>query len=420
MKDKISIIGLGYVGLPLAISFGKIFQTCGFDVDSNRVIQLQDGYDSTLEIPSKDLQNLSNLNFTSNSIELRDSNIYIVTVPTPVDEVDQPDFSYLISASEIVGKVIETGNIVIFESTVYPGATEEVCIPVIEKVSGLVFNKDFFAGYSPERINPGDAYHNLQNVIKIVSGSNENTSKKIQELYNQIIPAGTYLASSIRVAEAAKVIENIQRDLNIALVNEFSILFNKLNIDTLEVLKAAGTKWNFHNYRPGLVGGHCISVDPFYLTHKAKQVGYSPDLILAGRKLNDSMPRIVAENFVQSLLAKAINPINHTCLVLGVTFKENCPDTRNSGAIKLIESLLDYKVRIFVYDPYIESISFNNQNLEFVDLDFVKSGEYDSVIVAVGHKQFIPLENIIVKNTKAGILYDLKGLYSQDSIDFRL
>ena len=340
---KLAVIGLGYVGLPLAVEFGKKYQTLGFDINQARIQELKSGTDSTLEVSDKELAETTALSYSSNVEDLKTANVYIVTVPTPIDEHKQPDLTPLIKASEMLGKVIHAGDIIIYESTVYPGATEEACIPVVERVSGLVYNQDFYAGYSPERINPGDKEHRVTNILKVTSGSTPEIATLVDDLYRSIIVAGTHKASSIKVAEAAKVIENTQRDVNIALINELSIIFNKLNIDTLEVLEAAGTKWNFLPFRPGLVGGHCIGVDPYYLTHKAQSVGYHPEMILAGRRLNDGMGAYVVSQLVKNMLHKRIQVEGANVLIMGLTFKENCPDLRNTKIVDIVSELKEYK-----------------------------------------------------------------------------
>ena len=353
---KIAIIGLGYVGLPLAVEFGKTRATLGFDINKSRINELEEGKESTLELSKDDLKEASQLVFSSDANDLDDCEIFIVTVPTPVDDANQPDLTSLIEASETVAKSLKKGDIVVYESTVFPGCTEEVCVPILEKLSGLVFNKDFFCGYSPERINPGDKVNTLTKIIKITSGSNPAIAEEVDALYSSIIAAGTFPASSIKVAEAAKVIENTQRDLNIAFTNELSVIFNKLGIDTLDVLDAAGSKWNFMPFRPGLVGGHCIGVDPYYLTHKAEQVGYHPQIILAGRQINDGMAQYMVKKVVQKMLNNNINVTNSTVGVLGITFKENCPDIRNSKIIDVVSELKNWGVNVVVTDPWVDPV----------------------------------------------------------------
>ncbi|HBK0767178.1 TPA: nucleotide sugar dehydrogenase, partial [Escherichia coli] len=352
---KIGIIGLGYVGLPLAVEFGKILPTIGFDINKKRISELSNYIDNTLECTTEELKQAHNLIYSSELNLLSTCNFFIVTVPTPIDKHKQPDLTPLVKASESIATILKKGDIVVYESTVYPGATEEVCIPILEKNSGLKFNVDFFAGYSPERINPGDKEHRVTNILKITSGSTPETADKVDEVYNLIIEAGTHKASSIKVAEAAKVIENTQRDVNIALINELSIIFNKLNIDTLEVLEAAGTKWNFLPFRPGLVGGHCIGVDPYYLTHKAQSAGYHPEIILAGRRLNDNMGHFVVSQLVKKMISKKIQIENSNVLILGLTFKENCPDLRNTKVVDIISELKEYNINVDVFDPWCSS-----------------------------------------------------------------
>lgn len=422
LKDlKIGVIGLGYVGLPLAVEFGKKFDVLGFDINRTRIAELIEGYDSTLEVSSGELVESSLLNFSYSVDDLKSCNIYIVTVPTPIDEHKQPDLTPLIKASEMLGLVISKGNIVIYESTVYPGATEEVCIPVVAELSGLTFNQDFYAGYSPERINPGDKKHRVTNILKVTSGSNSQVAEQIDQLYKSIITAGTHKASSIRVAEAAKVIENTQRDVNIALVNELSIIFNKLNIDTLEVLEAAGTKWNFLPFRPGLVGGHCIGVDPYYLTHKAQNVGYHPEMILAGRRLNDGMSHYVVSQLVKSMLTKRIHVDGANVLVMGLTFKENCPDLRNTKVVDIIDELREYNVNVDVVDPWCSSEEAEHEyGLSLISE--VKTNKYDAIIVAVGHDEFREMgaKKIRAFGKSKHVLYDLKYILSKDTVDMRL
>jgi UDP-N-acetyl-D-galactosamine dehydrogenase len=418
---KIGIIGLGYVGLPLAVEFGKQYPTIGLDLKEERIQELISGEDNTREVTSSELAEANQLRFTSSSEMLADCNVYIVTVPTPIDIQKRPDLSYLESASETVGGLIKKGDVVIYESTVYPGATEEVCIPVIESVSGLEYNKDFFAGYSPERINPGDKEHKVSSILKVTSGSTPEAATFVDELYNSVITAGTYLAGSIRVAEAAKVIENTQRDLNIALINELALIFNQLNINTEEVLEAAGTKWNFLPFRPGLVGGHCIGVDPYYLTHKAQEIGYHPEVILAGRRINDDMGRHVAEQVVKLMLLRKIQVFDSRVLVLGLTFKENCPDLRNSRAIDVIRELQRYHVHVDVYDPWVDPQEAKKE----YGIDLVEEpgqGDYNAVIITVGHEQFreIGAAGLRAYCNANGILYDVKYLLPADVVDGRL
>ncbi|WP_046007003.1 Vi polysaccharide biosynthesis UDP-N-acetylglucosamine C-6 dehydrogenase TviB [Pseudoalteromonas rubra] len=420
-KVKIGVIGLGYVGLPLAVEFGKKYQTLGFDINQNRVSELLAGHDSTLEVSDEELKQTHMLSYSHTVEDLKSCNIYIVTVPTPIDEHKQPDLTPLVKASEMLGKVVSKGDIIIYESTVYPGATEEVCLPVVEQVSGLEFNKDFFAGYSPERINPGDKEHRVTNILKVISGSNDDIAEIVDNLYKSVITAGTHKASSIKVAEAAKVIENTQRDVNIALINELSIIFNKLGIDTLEVLEAAGTKWNFLPFRPGLVGGHCIGVDPYYLTHKAQTVGYHPEMILAGRRLNDGMGQYVVSQLVKKMLKQRIHVEGANILVMGFTFKENCPDLRNTRVIDIVEELKEYNTNVDVLDPWCSSEEAEHEyGLTLVKE--VKQGHYDAIILAVGHNEFKQLgANAIRKFGKSEhVLYDLKYVLDKSSVDMRL
>lgn len=417
----IGIIGLGYVGLPLAVEFGKKFKTIGFDINSSRVNQLENGFDSTLECTNQELVEASQLTYSSKVDDLKSCNVYIVTVPTPIDEHNQPVLDPLVKASEMLGKVITTDDIVIYESTVYPGATEETCIPAVERVSGLRFNKDFFAGYSPERINPGDKEHRVTNILKVTSGSTPEAAEIIDQLYQSIITAGTHKASSIKVAEASKVIENTQRDINIALINEFSIIFNKLGIDTLEVLEAAGTKWNFLPFRPGLVGGHCIGVDPYYLTHKAQSVGYYPDMILAGRRINDGMGQYVVSQLVAKMVKKRVHVQKANVLILGLTFKENCPDLRNTRVIDIIEELKAYDVSTDIVDPWCSSKDAELQyGLSLIDTP--KENYYDAIILTVAHDQFKNMGADVIRKfgKKDHILFDLKYVLPKNSVDIRL
>jgi len=418
---KIAIIGLGYVGLPLAVEFGKKFHTIGYDIRPSRVAELRAGSDSTLEVSSEELANSKWLEYSSELDAIREANVFIVTVPTPIDEAKRPDLLPLIRASEAIGSVIKKGDIVVYESTVYPGATEEVCIPLIEKVSGLTFNVDFFAGYSPERINPGDKAHRVTNILKVTSGSTSEVADFVDALYRSIIAAGTHKASSIRVAEAAKVIENTQRDVNIALINELALIFNRLGIDTLEVLQAAGTKWNFLPFRPGLVGGHCISVDPYYLTHKAQEIGHHPEVILAGRRINDGMGAYVADQLLRLLVQKGINPVGAKVLVLGLTFKENCPDLRNTRVVDIIAELKNFNCSVDVYDPWVNSEeAFHEYGLEM--LTKPKPNSYDAIVIAVGHQQFVELGAVGVRQLckEKAVIYDVKYVLPKDSVDGRL
>ncbi len=427
MNDKIAIIGLGYVGLPLAVEFAKKYPVTGFDINSKRVDELRKGTDSTLEVEDDLLQSvLKNVNDESNGLyvtdhesELDSANIYIVTVPTPTDKHNRPVLTPLEKASETVGKHLKPGDIVIYESTVYPGVTEEICVPILEKNSGLTFNKDFYAGYSPERINPGDKQRRVHNIVKVTSGSTPEIAEKIDRLYQSIIVAGTHKAPSIKVAEAAKVIENAQRDINIAFVNELAKIFNLLDIDTHSVLDAAATKWNFHRYTPGLVGGHCIGVDPFYLAQKAEEAGYHPEIILAGRRMNDSMGKYVAGETVKTMIHHDIPVKDSKVLVLGITFKENTPDIRNSRVIDVINELKDYKINVDVYDPLADP----GEVQEEYDLDLIPdpyaNAPYDAVILAVAHQDFKPLDFEKLKNKK-GIVYDVKAFLPENIVTKRL
>ncbi len=406
---RIAILGLGYVGLPLAVEFGKSYPTVGFDIDSTRIDALRSGSDTTLEVSAEELTEAQQLSLTSDLEAIRDCNTYIVTVPTPIDEHKRPDMRALLAASTTIGQVLSKGDVVIYESTVYPGATEEVCVPQLEQGSGLTFNESFFAGYSPERINPGDKAHRLPNITKVTSGSTKETADYVDALYASIIEAGTHKASSIRVAEAAKVIENTQRDLNIALINELSLIFSRLGIDTEEVLKAAGTKWNFLPFRPGLVGGHCIGVDPYYLTHKAQEIGYHPEIILAGRRINDQMGHHIIDRLIRSMTRSGINVVNSRVLILGLAFKENCPDIRNTRVVDLITELQGYNVDVDVHDPWVDREEAKHEY--GVDLvSTVPEDSYDAVILAVAHDVFRELgAEGINRFTKAEhIVFDVK------------
>lgn len=412
---RIAIIGLGYVGLPLAVEFGKKGPVIGFDINQNRINELKSGQDHTLEVTPEELQKAEQLSFSANLADLEESNFFIVTVPTPVDQVNRPDLTPLKKASETVGQVLKKGDIVVYESTVYPGATEEVCIPILEKVSGLKFNQDFFAGYSPERINPGDKVNTLTKIKKITSGSTPEVADTVDAVYASIITAGTHKASSIKVAEAAKVIENTQRDLNIALVNELSVIFDRIGIDTLDVLEAAGSKWNFLPFRPGLVGGHCIGVDPYYLTHKAEEVGYHPQVILAGRRINDNMARYVARNTIKLMLQNGIDVPRAKVGVLGVTFKENCPDIRNSKVADLIKELEFWGAQVVVADPWADADEVRHEyGIELGKVD--AQNPVDSVIVAVGHNEFRSLSANELRNyvkCEKPVLADVKSLFDR-------
>ncbi len=418
---KLGIIGLGYVGLPLAVEFGKKYPTLGFDINTKRVEELKQGHDFTLEVSSEELADSEFISYSAEVDDLKKCNIYIVTVPTPIDKHKQPDLTPLVKASAMLAKVINKGDIVIYESTVYPGATEEVCLPEVERHSGLVFNQDFYAGYSPERINPGDKEHRVTNILKVTSGSTPEIADFIDELYKSIITAGTYQASSIQVAEAAKVIENTQRDLNIALINELAVIFNKLNIDTEEVLKAAGTKWNFLPFRPGLVGGHCIGVDPYYLTHKAQSIGYNPEVILAGRRINDAMGEYVVSQLVKTMLKRKLPVNGANVLVMGLTFKENCPDVRNTKVVDILAELAEFDINVDVYDPWVNSEEAKHE----YDVDLIsapKSGYYDAVIFAVAHNEFKALSAAEIKALmkKEHVIYDLKYMLDKELADIRL
>ena len=417
----IAIIGLGYVGLPLAVEFGKKYPAIGFDINKNRIKELSKNIDLTLEVSKEELTESKFLSFSFNKNDLNKANVYIITVPTPIDEHKQPNLTPLLNASEMLGSCIKKGDIIIYESTVYPGATEEHCIPVVEKISGLKFNEDFYAGYSPERINPGDKEHRLTNILKVTSGSTPKTANFVDELYASIITAGTHKTSSIKVAEAAKVIENTQRDVNIALINELSIIFNKLDIDTLEVLEAAGTKWNFLPFRPGLVGGHCIGVDPYYLTHKAQSVGYHPEMILAGRRLNDGMGAYIVSQLVKNMIKRRIQVDGSKVLIMGLTFKENCPDLRNTKVLDIIKELSDYNINYEVVDPWC-SPSEATREYDLTLENKYKKDYYDAIILAVGHTQFKQMgsEKIRSLGKSNHILYDLKYVLDKKECDIRL
>ena len=419
-EKKIAVIGLGYVGLPLAVEFGKKRPTLGFDINESRICELLNGDDSTLEVSEHDLSEANLLTFSSDEMDLNSCHIFIVTVPTPIDSVNRPDLTPIVKASEAVGKHLNKGDLVIYESTVYPGCTEEVCVPILEQVSGLIFNQDFHCGYSPERINPGDKVNTLTKIKKITSGSTVEVSRQVDDLYSSIITAGTFEASSIKVAEAAKVIENTQRDLNIALVNELSVIFGRLDIDTLDVLEAAGSKWNFLPFRPGLVGGHCIGVDPYYLTHKAEQVGYNPQVILAGRRINDNMAQYMVKKFVQRMIQNNIDVANSTVGLLGITFKENCPDIRNSKAIDIVTELQSWNINVVVVDPWADSNEVNEVYGLTLD-ELSEELKVDSLIVAVGHDQFRELSPVKLRQFCTGdlpVLADVKSLFNkQDVVD---
>lgn len=417
-NKKIAVVGLGYVGLPLAVEFGKIKPVLGFDINDARIAELRSGKDSTLEVTPQELVSANRLEFSSDRSKLADCGVFIVTVPTPIDTANRPDLTPIIKASETVGKAMKAGSIVIYESTVYPGCTEEVCVPILEKESGLKFNEGFFCGYSPERINPGDKVNTLTTIRKITSGSTPEVAEAVDALYRDIIKAGTWKASSLKVAEAAKVIENSQRDLNIAFVNELSVIFDRLGIDTTEVLEAAGTKWNFLPFRPGMVGGHCIGVDPYYLTHKAEQAGYLPQVILAGRRINDNMARYAARNIIRLMLKNGIDVANSTVGVMGITFKENCPDIRNSKIADLVKELSHWGVKVVVTDPWANADEVKHEygiKLGVID----DQNKVDSLIVAVGHEQFKAMQPEVLrafcKSEKQPILGDLKSLFDREA-----
>lgn len=418
---RIAIIGLGYVGLPLAVELGRFFPSVGFDINPRRIEELRAGHDATLEVEAEGLAAAEYLRYTADLEELRDCNVFIVTVPTPIDEYKRPDLTPLEKASESVGKVLKKGDIVVYESTVYPGATEEVCVPILEKISGLKFNEDFFAGYSPERINPGDKLHRLATIKKVTSGSTPEAAQFVDELYKMIITAGTHLASSIRVAEAAKVIENTQRDVNIALINELALIFNLLGIDTEEVLLAAGTKWNFLPFRPGLVGGHCIGVDPYYLTHKAQEIGYNPEMILAGRRINDDMGQYVANQVIKLMTRRRIHVVDANILVLGLTFKENCPDLRNTRVVDLIREFDSYHANVDVYDPWVDAEQAQRE-YGILPVKELKPGTYDAIILAVSHNEFIEMgaEQLRALGKSNSVLYDIKYVLKASEVDGRL
>ncbi len=418
---KLAVIGLGYVGLPLAVEFGKKMDVLGFDINQHRIDELKSGRDGTLEVSEAELAESSRLSYSANVDDLVSANVYIVTVPTPIDKNKNPDLTPLISASRMLGKVVRKGDVVIYESTVYPGATEEDCIPLIEEVSGLTFNKDFYAGYSPERINPGDKEHRVTTIKKVTSGSTPEAADFVDSLYREIIVAGTHKASSIKVAEAAKVIENTQRDVNIALINELSLIFNRLHIDTEEVLIAAGTKWNFLPFRPGLVGGHCIGVDPYYLTHKAQEIGYNPEMILAGRRLNDNMGGYVVSEIIKLMLRKRIHLNEANVLIMGLTFKENCPDLRNTRVIDMIKEFADYGANVDVYDPWVDKEEAYEE-YAINPIPQLEDGKYDAIVLAVSHKQFVEMgADAIHKLGKENhVLFDIKYILKANEVDGRL
>ncbi|MEZ6035802.1 MAG: Vi polysaccharide biosynthesis UDP-N-acetylglucosamine C-6 dehydrogenase TviB [Planctomycetaceae bacterium] len=420
-SPSLAIIGLGYVGLPLAVEFGKKYPTVGFDINPDRVSELRRGEDSTLEVDADELKSASQLQFSTDIADIAGANVYIVTVPTPVDRHKRPDLTPLIRASRMLGKVVRKGDVVIYESTVYPGATEEDCIPLIEQESGLKYNVDFFAGYSPERINPGDKQHRLTTITKVTSGSTPEIAEFVDNLYKSIVTAGTHRASSIRVAEAAKVIENTQRDLNIALVNELALIFNRLGIDTLDVLEAAGSKWNFLPFRPGLVGGHCIGVDPYYLTHKAQEIGYSPRVILAGRRINDAMGEYIVSQVVKRMLKRRIHIEDSNVLILGLTFKENCPDIRNTRVVDLVREFKDFGANVDVYDPWVD-VEEAESEYGITPIASPPLEKYDAIVLAVAHQQFrdLGIEQIRKFGRRDCVLYDVKCVLPKDGVDGRL
>jgi UDP-N-acetyl-D-galactosamine dehydrogenase len=420
-KVRIGVIGLGYVGLPLAVEFGKKYPTVGFDINQARVDELLSGQDSSLEVSTEELQSVPHLSYTTQVDELKQCNVFIVTVPTPIDQHKQPDLRPLINASETLGRVIKSGDIAIYESTVYPGATEEDCVPVIEAVSGLTYNRDFFVGYSPERINPGDKEHRLVNIKKVTSGSTPEVADFVDDLYNSILINGTHKASSIKVAEASKVIENTQRDVNIALINELAQIFHRLGIDTTEVLEAAGSKWNFLHFKPGLVGGHCIGVDPYYLSHKAQASGYQPEIILACRRLSDSMGAYVVYTVVKLMLKRGVVSGNSKVLVMGLTFKENCPDLRNTRVVDIVAELQDYGAEVDVYDPWVDAAEAE-RTCGIAPITSLRDNHYDAVILAVAHRQFCELgvAKIRALCKPEGILYDVKNILPKEAVDGRL
>ncbi|MCF7970300.1 MAG: Vi polysaccharide biosynthesis UDP-N-acetylglucosamine C-6 dehydrogenase TviB [Methylococcaceae bacterium] len=420
-NTKIAMIGLGYVGLPLAVEFGKKYTTVGFDINRPRIDELNLGHDHTLEVSDEELAEADKLSYTADIDDIKTCNVYIVTVPTPINEYKQPDLSPLEKASALLGEVIKQNDIVIYESTVYPGATEEVCIPILEQVSGLKFNENFYVGYSPERINPGDKEHRVTNILKVTSGSTPAIAEQVDQLYKSIITAGTHKASSIKVAEAAKVIENTQRDVNIALINELALIFNRLGIDTEEVLIAAGTKWNFLPFRPGLVGGHCIGVDPYYLTYKAQSIGYNPEIILSGRRINDGMGEYVVSRLIKLMLQKRIHVQQSDVLIMGLTFKENCPDLRNTRVVDIVKELKTYGVNVHIYDPWVDSEEAMHE-YGILPITSLEDNKYDAILLAVAHEQFKKMD---IKQVRAlgkpdAVIYDLKYLFSAELTDERL
>jgi UDP-N-acetyl-D-galactosamine dehydrogenase len=423
VKDsRIAVIGLGYVGLPLAVEFSKHFPTVGFDISAERIAELQSGHDATLEVSDAELAEAVSLAYAFDVDELAGCNVYIVTVPTPIDAANRPDLSALKSASKLVGSVVAPGDVIIYESTVYPGATEEDCAPILEQISGLTLNKDFYLGYSPERVNPGDKEHRLPDIKKVTSGSTPAVAQYVDTLYSTIIRAGTHMASSIRVAEAAKVIENTQRDVNIALVNELALIFGRMNLDTLEVLEAAGTKWNFLNFRPGLVGGHCIGVDPYYLTHKSQEIGYHPEMILAGRRINDNMGIHVAARVVRLMVKKSILMPAARILVMGITFKENCPDVRNTRVVDVVAELEGYGSQVDIYDPWANVDEVRKEYGLEITNQLPAAGQYDAVVIAVAHREFFAMTaaDIRLLGKDTHILYDIKNVLPVSQVDGRL
>ena len=420
-KCRIGVVGLGYVGLPLAVEFGKHFETTGFDVKPARIAELKAGRDSTLEVTRQELKSATHLSFTTNLADLKRCRVFIVTVPTPIDGYKRPDLTPLERASESVGKVMKKGDVVVYESTVYPGCTEEICVPILERESGLKFNRDFFVGYSPERINPGDKEHRLTTIKKVTSGSTPEVAEFVDQLYRTIVKAGTHRASSLKVAEAAKVIENTQRDVNIALINELALIFNRLGIDTEEVLNAAGSKWNFLPFRPGLVGGHCIGVDPYYLTHKAQEIGYNPEMILAGRRLNDNMSLYVAGEIVKLMTRKRIHVNGARALILGLTFKENCPDIRNSKVVDVVRELQKYGAAVDIYDPWVDGAECKHE-YGLRPIRSLNSKRYDVAVMAVAHRQFRELGAQGVRRLckKNHVIYDIKHVFPASEVDGRL
>ena len=416
-NKKIGVIGLGYVGLPLSVEFGKIRNVIGFDINKERVVELNKGFDRTLEVETDELKEAQELRFTDQLEDLKDCQIYIVTVPTPVDDFKNPDLTPLLKASEMIGTILKKGDLVIYESTVYPGCTEEDCVPVLEKFSGLLFNQDFFCGYSPERINPGDKINRLPTIKKVTSGSTAEIAEEVDQLYKQIITAGTHKAASMKVAEAAKVVENSQRDVNISFMNELSLIFDRMGIDTLDVLEAAGTKWNFLPFRPGLVGGHCISVDPYYLTQKSESLGYYPEVILSGRRINDNMGVFIANKVVKLMVQKGDKIKDSRALILGITFKENCPDIRNTKVVDIVKELGNFSMQVDVYDPYALKEEVKHEyGITLVDKP---TGSYNAIILAVAHDEFKTLDIDALKNTYS-VVFDIKGMLPKDKVDARL